>query len=168
MDFFDAFLLRDAQVLFHTAFDRMEQAGEIPYPNPDLGTMARMAASTARDEDAHPPHIQHRKPPVARRGPSATDQRRTRRYALALTAILVLLIIVALSSTVLLKTRLTVMDQPPLQVTESLQPSVPIPDKTPESPPGTSAMLTSAKTPLGEERPTPRTTSRKPKRRPRR
>lgn len=43
MDLFDAFMLHDEQVLFHTTFSRLEQAGEIPYPSPDLETMARMA-----------------------------------------------------------------------------------------------------------------------------
>jgi len=43
MDLFDAFMLHNEQVLFHTTFTRLEQAREIPYPSPDLETMARMA-----------------------------------------------------------------------------------------------------------------------------
>jgi chemotaxis signal transduction protein/LysM repeat protein len=43
MDLFDAFILHNEQVLFHTTFTRLEQAREIPYPSPDLETMARMA-----------------------------------------------------------------------------------------------------------------------------
>ena len=43
MDLFDAFMLHNEQVLFHTTFTQLEQAREIPYPSPDLETMARMA-----------------------------------------------------------------------------------------------------------------------------
>jgi chemotaxis signal transduction protein len=43
MDLFDAFILHNEQVLFHTTFNRLDQAREIPYPSPDLETMARMA-----------------------------------------------------------------------------------------------------------------------------
>ena len=51
MDLFDAFMLHNEQVLFHTTFTRLEQAREIPYPSPDLETMARMAD----DVRAQPP-----------------------------------------------------------------------------------------------------------------
>ncbi|MBC2733256.1 MAG: LysM peptidoglycan-binding domain-containing protein [Desulfobacteraceae bacterium] len=43
MDLFDAFMLHNEQVLFHTTFTRLEQAREIPYPSPDLETLSRMA-----------------------------------------------------------------------------------------------------------------------------
>jgi len=43
MDLFDAFMLHNEQVLFHTTFTRLEQAEEIPYPSPDLETMKRRA-----------------------------------------------------------------------------------------------------------------------------
>jgi LysM repeat protein len=43
MDLFDAFMLHNEQVLFHTTFTRLEQAKETPYLSPDLETMARMA-----------------------------------------------------------------------------------------------------------------------------
>jgi chemotaxis signal transduction protein/nucleoid-associated protein YgaU len=44
MDLFDAFILRDEQVLFHTTFNLIDQAGEAVHPNPDLKTMERMTA----------------------------------------------------------------------------------------------------------------------------
>jgi chemotaxis signal transduction protein len=51
MDLFDAFILRDELVLFHTTFNMLEQAREVPYPSPDLKTTAHMAD----DVRAHPP-----------------------------------------------------------------------------------------------------------------
>ena len=177
MDLFDAFILRDEQVLFHTTFNLIDQAGEAVYPNPDLETMERMTAearvqtnasdrstsempSTALDEGetnggvipeqtlgrdalrpmpaiaknhgtasktgtARPrvvmanrsatikdhPHTSPeptRETPVPRRPQSATVSKRARRYALALTAVLLLLLAVTLSSSLLLKQSMVV------------------------------------------------------------
>lgn len=46
MDLFDAFLMRDGQILFHTTFAQIEQAREAPYPNPDLDGLARAVDAT--------------------------------------------------------------------------------------------------------------------------
>jgi len=177
MDLFNAFILRDEQVLFHTTFDLIDQARETDYPNPDLKTMDRMAAealvptiapdpsataveSTAIDEgetngavapeknrgrDTPPPErafsknrVTVPKPgttpsrvgladtpapyaaappappdparakPVPQRQQSSAPPLRTRRYALALTGVLLLILIVALSSGLLVKQRLVV------------------------------------------------------------
>jgi len=45
MDFFDAFLVGDGQILFHTTLARMEQVGETPYPSPDLADVESKAAA---------------------------------------------------------------------------------------------------------------------------
>ena len=173
MDLFDAFILRDEQVLFHTTFDLIDQAREAAHPNPDLKTMDRMTAealvqttspdrstteieSTALDEgetngavtpekmlggDTLRPmitiaknhatasktgnrpaargHDEYDPPPMKinpKRHPtrpgktlfnSVSDHppraQRTRRYALALTGVLLLILIVTLSSGLLLK-----------------------------------------------------------------
>lgn len=45
MDLFDAFILRDEQILFHTTFHLIDQAAETDYPSPDLKTLERMTAA---------------------------------------------------------------------------------------------------------------------------
>ena len=181
MDFFDAFLLRNEQILLHTTFDRMEQARETPFPNPDLITTAdttgsRVKASEtapeAEQSEATPPRPlperdrepatdpkagfqreTHNKregipdantnqpapplpPPMQIRPPRETmtsfparrprfretrnagsrrslgDHRRTRRQAIALTAFLVMLLFVVLSSAFWIKARLILRQQP--------------------------------------------------------
>ncbi len=207
MDLFDAFILRDEQVLFHTNFDLLDQARESAHPSPDLKTMAHMTAatlvqatapdrsttaieSTALDqgetngaaapekrsgEDTlrpvittaknhvtapktesarpravmtdtpatleNPPHTPSAPPrekPVQWRKRSSAPRARTRRYALALTGVLLLILIVALSSGLLLK-RHKVVSRPhqdgaqvaPLPV---VAPQNPLPEPSPETP----------------------------------
>ena len=173
MDLFDAFILRNEQVLFHTTFAQIEQAQETPYPSPDLKAMERLETKTTpTDPDpedlatlydqsssdgqhterrptrpAEPePEVTHdiapsekispsgetrgratpgylRKAPAPHEGSTAAEQydgwanpaqpigifsvvsRRIRRYALSLTAVLLLIVIAVLSSLWLLHGR---------------------------------------------------------------
>lgn len=177
MDLFDAFVLRDDQVLFRTRFDRLDQAQTTPFPNPDLKMPERLpveveapeptggadsvvdakevstaspfpgeedrrkitppenaiskATAPGLPEEAVPPRPAAAGPPAsveprarplrprARRAKPArpvrfkTPPRRARRYALALTAVLVLLLVVVFSSAWLLKGRLRALDRDP-------------------------------------------------------
>jgi len=173
MDFFDAFLLRDEQIMLHTTFTQMEAARETPFPSPDLtaattaapmpsannskadqpescepqSTPSRPGGSAAQGTAAIRPSLlperkivpaSPEKPPGP--GPEKTprplrvtetpsvpraprprirevrpagsgrplrNHHRTRRYALTLTALLILLLFIVLSSTFWLKARLS-------------------------------------------------------------
>jgi len=175
VDLFDAFMLRDDQVLLHTRFDRIEQAQDTPFPSPDLKTLERLAVEveepdqhSGAEDDTNPqkgsvvpplpeegdgrkitppentasegpaPVLPEKAPPPrsAAAGPPAslepqarplrprtrgakpalpvrfqTPSRRARRYALALTAMLVLLLVVVFSSAWLIKGRLRDLDR---------------------------------------------------------
>ena len=234
MDLFDAFILRDDQVLFHTTFAMIDQAQESAYPNPDLKTMAHITAatlvqttapdrsttameSTALDQgktngavasekrpggdisrpvistaknhgttpktEAAQPRVvmtdtpatrenQRHTPPAPPRGKSAQWRKRasaaharTRRYALALTGVLLLILIVTLSSGLLLKQHrtatqphqdgakvaplpdLTLQKEGPEPSQTALPPQSLAKDSVGEPPPGKSAPDTPPKAP---------------------
>lgn len=222
MDLFDAFILRDEQVLFHTTFDLIDQARETAHPNPDLKTMDRMAAAalvqttapdrspteiepTALDEGeangavapekmlggdtfqpvittaknhATAPKTETARPrvvmtntpaprenplqtppdptrerPVQWRKRSSAARARTRRYALALTGVLLLILIVSLSSGLLLKQH-RVATQPHQDGAQVAPlPDFALPKEDPEPSPKTLPPQSLAKDAVGEPSP---------------